>query len=94
LVPGLLATHTHTAPKCLYDVLSSRLFAAIYELPEYYPTRTEAAILQKHASHIATAVGRDAILIDLGVAIVQRRHVCFQPCNRGDMCRLTFSNNF
>lgn len=66
LVPGLLATHAHTSPKYLYDVLGSRLFAAICELPEYYPTRTEAAILQKHASHIATAVGRDAILIDLG----------------------------
>ncbi|AMP00749.1 dimethylhistidine N-methyltransferase [Collimonas arenae] len=66
LVAGLLATHAHTSPKYLYDVLGSRLFAAICELPEYYPTRTEAAIFRKHAHHIAAAVGRDAILIDLG----------------------------
>jgi dimethylhistidine N-methyltransferase len=66
LVAGLLAAHAYTSPKYLYDVLGSRLFAAICELPEYYPTRTEAAILQKHASQIAAAVGRDAILIDLG----------------------------
>ncbi|GAC1316751.1 MAG: L-histidine N(alpha)-methyltransferase [Collimonas sp.] len=66
LVAGLLAAHAHTSPKYLYDVLGSRLFAAICELPEYYPTRTEAAIFSLHAQQIAAAVGPDAILIDLG----------------------------
>ncbi|SFB34287.1 dimethylhistidine N-methyltransferase [Collimonas sp. OK607] len=66
LVAGLLAAHAHTSPKYLYDVLGSRLFAAICELPEYYPTRTEAAIFALHAQQIAAAVGPDAILIDLG----------------------------
>ncbi|WP_211466271.1 L-histidine N(alpha)-methyltransferase [Collimonas silvisoli] len=66
LAAGLLAAHAHTSPKYLYDVLGSRLFAAICELPEYYPTRTEAAIFALHAQQIAGAVGADAILIDLG----------------------------
>jgi len=66
LVAGLLAAHAHTSPKYLYDVLGSRLFAAICELPEYYPTRTEAAIFTLHAQQIAAAVGPDAILVDLG----------------------------
>ncbi|SDY27717.1 dimethylhistidine N-methyltransferase [Collimonas sp. OK242] len=66
LAAGLLAAHAHTSPKYLYDVLGSRLFAAICELPEYYPTRTEAAIFALHAQQIAAAVGPDAILIDLG----------------------------
>lgn len=66
LVAGLLAAHAYTSPKYLYDVLGSRLFAAICELPEYYPTRTEAAIFERHATQIAKAVGCDAILIDLG----------------------------
>lgn len=66
LVAGLLAAHAHTSPKYLYDVLGSCLFAAICELPEYYPTRTEAAIFALHAQRIAAAVGPDAILIDLG----------------------------
>ncbi|WP_211451453.1 L-histidine N(alpha)-methyltransferase [Collimonas antrihumi] len=66
LVAGLLAAHAHTSPKYLYDVLGSRLFAAICELPEYYPTRTETAIFALHAQQIAAAVGPDAILIDLG----------------------------
>ncbi|AIY42395.1 ABC transporter ATP-binding protein [Collimonas arenae] len=66
LVAGLLSPHAHTSPKYLYDVLGSRLFAAICELPEYYPTRTEAAIFERYASQIAVAVGADATLIDLG----------------------------
>ena len=37
------------APKFLYDALGSRLFDAITELDEYYPTRTEAAIFAAHA---------------------------------------------
>jgi len=34
------------APKFLYDALGSRLFDAITELPEYYPTRTETDIVR------------------------------------------------
>ena len=66
LLAGLLATHAHTSPKYLYDALGSRLFEAICELPEYYPTRTEAAIFGTHADAIATSVGSGATLIDLG----------------------------
>lgn len=63
---GLLATQAVTSPKYLYDALGSRLFAAICELPEYYPTRTEAAIFEAHLSGMAQAIGRGVTLIDLG----------------------------
>jgi dimethylhistidine N-methyltransferase len=66
LVAGLLASQASTSPKYLYDVLGSRLFAAICELPEYYPTRTEATIFEHYAAQIAQAVGVGATLIDLG----------------------------
>jgi dimethylhistidine N-methyltransferase len=66
LSAGLLDRHAHTSPKYLYDVLGSKLFEAICELPEYYPTRTEAAIFKTHLSDIAESVGRGATLIDLG----------------------------
>ena len=49
LLAGLTAPTATIAPKYLYDALGSRLFAAITELPEYYPTRTEAAIFAEHA---------------------------------------------
>lgn len=66
LAAGLLAPAARTSPKFLYDALGSRLFEAITELPEYYPTRTEALILDRHRHDIAQAVGPGATLIDLG----------------------------
>jgi dimethylhistidine N-methyltransferase len=63
---SLCAEHPWIAPKFLYDALGSKLFEAICELPEYYPTRTEAAIFQQHGADIARAVGPGTTLIDLG----------------------------
>ena len=40
------------APKFFYDRLGSHLFEAITELPEYYPTRTEAAIFAAHGAEM------------------------------------------
>ncbi|MFJ7565754.1 L-histidine N(alpha)-methyltransferase [Herminiimonas sp. NPDC097707] len=66
LLAGLNASCAYTSPKFLYDALGSKLFEAICELPEYYPTRTEAEIFSRHARDIAQAVGAGATLIDLG----------------------------
>jgi L-histidine N-alpha-methyltransferase len=66
LSTGLLDSPARTSPKFLYDALGSRLFEAVTELPEYYPTRTEASIFARHGREMAQAVGRDATLIDLG----------------------------
>ena len=63
---GLLATQATVSPKFLYDALGSKLFEAICELPEYYPTRTEAAIFARHLPAMAEAVGTGVTLIDLG----------------------------
>lgn len=63
---GLLAREAWTSPKYLYDALGSKLFEAICALPEYYPTRTEAAIFARHGAEIAHAVGPGSTLIDLG----------------------------
>lgn len=54
------------SPKYFYDALGSRLFEAICELAEYYPTRTEARIFDLHLNEIAKATGASATLIDLG----------------------------
>jgi dimethylhistidine N-methyltransferase len=66
LSAGLLAPQASTSPKYLYDALGSKLFEAICELPEYYPTRTEAAIFDAHLSDMARTIGRGSTLIDLG----------------------------
>ena len=66
LIDGLNATVAHTSPKFLYDALGSRLFEAITELDEYYPTRTEASIFKQHGAAMAKAAGEVGTLIDLG----------------------------
>ena len=66
LSDGLHAATAHIAPKFLYDALGSRLFDAITELAEYYPTRTEAAIFAAHGPEMAKSVAPGSVLIDLG----------------------------
>ena len=63
---ALCAEPARIAPKFFYDRLGSTLFDAITELPEYYPTRTEAAIFAAHGAEMARAAGSGMALIDLG----------------------------
>ena len=69
---GLLQAAAAVSPKFLYDALGSRLFDAITELDEYYPTRTEAGIFAAHGAAIADAVlaatGPAPALVDVGAA--------------------------
>ncbi|MHB1140686.1 MAG: L-histidine N(alpha)-methyltransferase [Sulfuricaulis sp.] len=66
VLQGLAARPRRIAPKFFYDERGSRLFDAICELPEYYPTRTEMGILESAASEMARLAGPDATLIELG----------------------------
>ena len=63
---GLLRTPAEASPKYFYDRLGSHLFDAITELPEYYPTRTEAGIFASHGAEMAQRIGARASFIDLG----------------------------
>ena len=56
---GLTATPRTIPPKYFYDARGSALFVDITRLPEYYPTRAEAAILARHADEIAAVSGAD-----------------------------------
>ena len=62
---GLRARPKRLPPKYFYDERGSRLFEAICRTPEYYPTRTEDALLARHALEIVEAV-RPAELVELG----------------------------
>jgi dimethylhistidine N-methyltransferase len=66
LAAGLQREAASISPKFFYDALGSRLFEAICELPEYYPTRTEAAIFAEHGADMARVVKPGSTLIDLG----------------------------
>lgn len=63
---GLSASPKRLLPKYFYDDLGSSLFDAICLLPEYYLTRAEDEILDRHAREIVDAVGSPIDLIELG----------------------------
>lgn len=62
---GLTASPKWLSPKWFYDATGSALFEQITELPEYYPTRTERALIEAHAYDIAERTDA-AILVELG----------------------------
>jgi dimethylhistidine N-methyltransferase len=66
LVAGLRATPASIAPKYFYDPRGCDLFAAICRLPEYYPTRTEAAIFAAQRAGLRSIVGTGKECVDLG----------------------------
>jgi dimethylhistidine N-methyltransferase len=66
VIDGLSSSPKTLPCRYFYDARGSELFEAITDLPEYYPTRTETAILAAHASDIADRVPDDAILVEFG----------------------------
>jgi L-histidine Nalpha-methyltransferase len=61
----------------LYDDLGSELFEQITDLPEYYPTRTEQAILEKYALEIAELTGA-CELVELGSGSSRKTHLLLE----------------
>ncbi len=53
VIAGLSAKPKHLPAKYFYDLAGSALFERITQLPEYYPTRCEMALLHDNAPAIA-----------------------------------------
>jgi dimethylhistidine N-methyltransferase len=66
VIDGLSSSPKTLPCRYFYDARGSELFEAITDLPEYYPTRTETAILAAHASDIADRIPDGAILVEFG----------------------------
>lgn len=60
------------SPKWLYDSEGSRLFDAICELPEYYPTRTELTLLDRHGHDIGRRIGPGAEIVEFGAGSLRK----------------------
>jgi len=63
---GLLYIPRQLSHTWLYDERGSRLFEKICQLPEYYLTRTETAIMRAHAPDMAALLGSDLAVIEFG----------------------------
>ncbi len=80
---GLEKRPASIPPKYFYDAKGSRLFDAITQLPEYYPTRTEMLILTENARDIARRIGTGNLLVEPGGGSCEKVHILLEglkPC--------------
>lgn len=75
LIAGLSRSPKVASPKWFYDAEGSRLFEDITRLPEYYPTRQEAALLRRVAPEWASHFGPDAVLVEFGSGASEKTRV-------------------
>ncbi len=72
---GLTKPFKELSPRYFYDEHGSELFERITELPEYYPSRAERAILKNESAEIVAASGNPATLIELGSGSASKTRV-------------------
>jgi len=94
LASGLTARSARLAPKYFYDALGSRLFDAITELHEYYPTRTEAAIFGAQAQAMARQVPAGAVWFDLGAGSCAKAASLFEVMRPGGYVPIDISVDY
>ncbi|MCM2370470.1 L-histidine N(alpha)-methyltransferase [Aporhodopirellula aestuarii] len=75
VIEGLSQTPKRLHCKHLYDRRGSQLFDQICELSEYYPTRTELAIMNRNVDAIADQIGSNATLVELGSGSSQKTRI-------------------
>lgn len=86
---GLTANPKELPPKYFYDERGSQLFEQITELPEYYPSRAERAILAERSAEIVAAAGEPETLVELGSgSAAKTRHLLDAMRNAG--CLTTY----
>jgi L-histidine Nalpha-methyltransferase len=68
------------SPKYFYDATGSELFEQITLLPEYYPTRTELAILRDRGSEISAIVPDGAALVEFGAGATTKVRLLLNEC--------------
>ena len=66
VLEGLSQPQKRLPPKYFYDERGSELFEAICRTPEYYPTRTETALLSRIAAEVAGHIPNGAALVEFG----------------------------
>jgi len=75
VIAGLSAKPKRLPPKYFYDLAGSSLFDRITGLPEYYPTRSELALLEEHAPAMASLLPPGAALIEFGAGSSRKARI-------------------
>jgi dimethylhistidine N-methyltransferase len=80
LTAGLGRSPKEIPCKYFYDEAGSRLFDQICELPEYYQTRTETALLTRHAGEIASLMGDNVEIVEFGAGSLRKVRILLDAC--------------
>ncbi len=86
VLDGLTRPFKELPPKHFYDSRGSELFEQICELPEYYPTRTETAILTACADRIVEQTGA-VTLVELGSGAAEKARILLDAMERAGILR-------
>ena len=83
VLAGLAAPVRAIPARWLYDRRGSELFEDITRLPEYYPTRTETALLERHCDAVARIAGTGDAVVEFGSGASVKTRIllrCVRPC--------------
>ena len=83
---GLSQPLKEIPPKHFYDTAGAELFDRICELPEYYPTRAERAILEGQSGELAAATGMGE-LVELGSGTAEKTMVLLRAASQAGSLR-------
>ena len=86
VLDGLTRPFQELPPKHFYDARGSELFERICELPEYYPTRTEVEILERHADEIVARTGAGE-LVELGSGAADKARILLEAMDQAGTLR-------
>jgi dimethylhistidine N-methyltransferase len=77
---GLRSSPKELPCKYFYDEAGSKLFERITRLEEYYPTRTELAIMDRHAAEMADLLGPRCLVIEYGSGSSAKTRLLLRHC--------------
>ena len=94
VIEGLSRRPRAIPARWFYDHRGSELFEAITELPEYYPTRTETALLRSIADQIAERVGPGRAVVEFGSGSSTKTPILLQAVNPSAYVPIDISGDF
>jgi dimethylhistidine N-methyltransferase len=80
VIAGLTGDPKRLSPKYFYDRAGSDLFDRITRLPEYYPTRTELGLLQRHGGEMGRLLPQGGALIEFGSGSAVKASILLRAC--------------
>jgi dimethylhistidine N-methyltransferase len=94
VLAGLAAPIPAVPARWLYDRRGSELFEAITALPEYYLTRTETALLERHSGEVARIAGRGAAVIEFGSGASTKTRILLRAVDPAAYVPIDISGDF